>query len=358
MTKRLLTYSTVLFTRKTSSNAKRKPASKLRVNYESSDINSSSADNDEEAESTLVVKKNPIARQAIERNAATRQRSAATIIPPATAMKSLEQLSLSSAGPSYSAEALKELRTSTPNTPKDVGLDYDPLDIASKFANDRAQTSSSSDIPDPSVVAALKARRAMMAANPDYISLSATNTKHESRLQTVGGDEEAFLQSFVEDESGGGLKTDAEKAKIKKQAIREAIDSSGSEESDDEEMQAWESMQIRSGGYSSMKVETLEHKLKKSPAVMAPLPTLANVVGKLEGLLAGMMAEKDKKERIVEELTEQRAQIEKREKEVQELLRVKGEAYERLRRDVGGAKEVGRGLESFGDDKSVTMIDV
>ncbi|KAK6537909.1 hypothetical protein TWF694_010807 [Orbilia ellipsospora] len=335
-----------------------------------------------------VVKKSTISRQAVERGASTstssKDKPRTTLKPTTLPSQPFSQLSLTS-GPSYSKEALAELRTSTPTTPlnrgspqdeeEDVSMSdapaADPLNIAGKFAAERASTAAAAKdmaIPDQGTIKALKARRAMLAQNPDYISLSEDSAKAKgkgSRLQRTQDDEEEILETFVED--GGlalGRKAEREKQRRRREDIREAIDmverptddedgeGSGSEDENGE----WEADRIRTGGYGSSKRETLEEKLKKPPAAITPLPNFQEALGRLKGLLAGMNETMGEKAKRVEELLVEKEMIEQREVELQRLLKDTSEKYERLREEAGTALHVGRGLESFGDDASMTGI--
>ncbi|EPS39172.1 hypothetical protein H072_7094 [Dactylellina haptotyla CBS 200.50] len=337
----------------------------------------------------IVVKKSALTRQAVERSASTSQgpTAAAPKDKPRTTLKStalpsqpFSQLSLTSR-PSYSKEALAELKTSTPTTPMSRGspqddqdvpmadAPVDPLNVAGKFAAERASASVSArdlSIPDEGTIKALKARRAMLAQNPDYISLSEESAKSKgSRLQRTQDDEEEILETFVED--GGlalGRKAEREKQRRRREDIREAIDMV-ERPSDDEDASGggtedengeWEANRIRTGGYGSSKRETLEEKLRKPPAVITPLPSFHEAVGKLKDLLAGMNLAMGEKEQRVEELLSEKELIEQRELELQKLLKDTSEKYERLREEAGTALHVGRGLENFGDDTTGTGI--
>ncbi|KAF3907083.1 hypothetical protein ABW21_db0201659 [Orbilia brochopaga] len=280
----------------------------------------------------VVVKKSTLSRQAAERSAAQ----------------------------SYSKEALAELKGSTPTTPlsrqdgstedEDVPMadagSNDPLNVAGKFAAERAVPSTSA-IPDAGTIKALKARRAMLAQNPDYISLSdSTSSKNKSsgsRLQRQD-DDEVELETFVED--GGlalGRKAERDRDRRRREDIRTAIDA------DDETNGEWEANRVRTGGYGA-KRETLEEKLRKAPATITPLPSFADALARLKSVLEDMTVTAAQSAATVEELLAEREMIEQREAEVQALLKTTTEKYEKLREEAGAAIHVGRGLESFGSD--------
>ncbi|KAF3906461.1 hypothetical protein ABW20_dc0106030 [Dactylellina cionopaga] len=375
--------SAPVFKRKSASTKARKGINRSLISLDDPHDEEASTD-PPELSRPVVVKKSTLSRQAIQRNASSSQPAAAD--KPRTTLKSatlpsqpFSQLSLTSR-PSYSKEALAELKTSTPTTPlsrqspqdgEDVTMSDappDPLDVAGKFAAERASAATSAremSIPDEGMIKALKARRAMLAQNPDYISLSEDGAKGKgSRLQRTQDDEEEILETFVED--GGlalGKKAQREKERRRRKDIKEAIDmverpsDEEKENSDDEDENGeWEANRMRTGGYGSSKRENLEEKLRKPPAVIAPLPNFQEAMEKLKDILAGMNQMMEQKAERVEELVAEREMIEQREQELQTLLKDTSEKYERLREEAGTALHVGRGLESFGDDSASTGI--
>ncbi|KAJ6264630.1 hypothetical protein Dda_0779 [Drechslerella dactyloides] len=362
-----------LFKRKTASNRTRKGITHPVITLDDPQEGETSIDAPTLSR-PVVVKKSTLSRQAVERNAAhsqDRERPRTTLKSTTLPSQPFSQLSLTSR-PTYSKEALAELKGSTPTTPishKDASTDEDtpmadagsndPLNVAGKFAAERAAPSNSA-IPDEGTIKALKARRAMLAQNPDYISLSDAS-KHKSgsasRLQRPDDDEEE-LETFVED--GGlalGRKAERERDRRRREDIRTAIDaverpsdaSDASNSEEDEDTGEWEANRIRTGGYSS-KRETLEEKLRKPPATITPLPSFGDALARLKGILEDMTVTAAQSAATVEELIAEREMIERREAEVQALLKSTADKYEKLREEVGAAVHVGRGLESFGGD--------
>ncbi|KAK6516618.1 hypothetical protein TWF506_006517 [Arthrobotrys conoides] len=389
-----------LFKRKSASTKTRKTINRSLISLEdphADDDNhkSSSAENtpkskDDSPELTrpIVIKKSILSRQTVVERSAS---SSSSITQPTTSSSKekpravlkkstilpsqpFSQLSLTSR-PSYSKEALAELKGSTPTTPlhrsndddTDISMSdappppssKDPLDVAGKFAVERASAAAAANelsIPDSGTIKALKARRALLAQNPDYISLS-DDVKKGSRLQKTQDDEEEILETFVED--GGlalGKKAEKEKERRRREDIREAIDmverpsDEDEDDSNDDGNGEWEADRLRTGGYGSNKRETLEEKLRKPPAVITPLPNFQEALANLKGILAGMNDTMEQKSKRVEELLSEKEMIEQREKELQKLLKETSEKYEQLRAEAGTALHVGRGLESFGDD--------
>ncbi|KAK6357247.1 hypothetical protein TWF718_001568 [Orbilia javanica] len=381
--------SAALFKRKSASTKTRKTVNRSLISLEDpheddvKDNDKSQSADSLELTRPIVVKKSTLSRQPVERGASSPSSTQQTVSkekPRATLKSSIlpsqpfSQLSLTSR-PSYSKEALAELKGSTPTTPlhrqnddedADISMSdapppppKDPLDVAGKFAAERASAAAAAtelSIPDSGTIKALKARRALLAQNPDYISLS-DDAKKGSRLQKTQDDEEEILETFVED--GGlalGKKAEREKERRRREDIREAIDmverpsDEDSEDSNDDGNGEWEANRLRTGGYGSNKRETLEEKLRKPPAVMTPLPNFQEALANLKGILAGMNDTVEQKSKRVEELLSEKEMIEQREKELQKLLKETSEKYERLRVEAGTALHVGRGLESFGDD--------
>ncbi|KAF3902246.1 hypothetical protein AA313_de0203501 [Arthrobotrys entomopaga] len=381
--------SAPVFKRKSASTKPRKAIARPLISLDDPHDEDTSSTASPELTRPSIVKKSTISRQAIERGASTstasKDKPRTTLKPTTLPSQPFSQLSLTS-GTSYSKEALAELRTSTPTTPLNRGSPQDeeedvamadapaadPLNVAGKFAAERASTAAAArdmSIPDQSTIKALKARRAMLAQNPDYISLSEDSAKSKgkgSRLQRTQDDEEEILETFVED--GGlalGKRAEREKARRRREDIKEAIDmverpsdgdgdgeGSGSEDENGE----WEADRIRTGGYGSSKRETLEERLRKPPAVITPLPSFQEALGRLKDMLADMNETMGVKAKRVEELLVEKEMIEQREVELQRLLKDTSEKYERLREEAGTALHVGRGLESFGDDTSMTGI--
>ncbi|KAF3147206.1 hypothetical protein TWF703_000046 [Orbilia oligospora] len=384
--------SPLLFKRKSASTKTRKTINRSLISLEDphaedNQITEKTSQSTDTPELTrpIVIKKSTLSRQNNpERSASSpsslAQPSTSKDKPRPTLKKStilpsqpFSQLSLTSR-PSYSKEALAELKGSTPTTPlhrnndddTDISMSdapppasKDPLDVAGKFAVERASAAAAANelsIPDSGTIKALKARRALLAQNPDYISLS-DDVKKGSRLQKTQDDEEEILETFVED--GGlalGKRAEKEKERRRREDIREAIDmverpsDEDEEDSNDDGNGEWEANRLRTGGYGSNKRETLEEKLRKPPAVITPLPNFQEALANLKGILAGMNDAMEQKSKRVEELLSEKEMIEQREKELQKLLKETSEKYEQLRAEAGTALHVGRGLESFGDD--------
>ncbi|KAK6509339.1 hypothetical protein TWF481_004092 [Arthrobotrys musiformis] len=349
---------TPIFKRKSASAKPRKNISRPLISLEDPHL-------DEQTDSTskpLVIKKSSLSRQITDSTnpSTSKEKPRAALKPSTLPSNSFSQLTLTSR-PTYSKEALAELKGSTPTTPlhkNDADTPMpdapeDPLNVSGKFAAERAsaaQAAKDLSIPDSTTIKALKARRALLAQNADYISLSSSSKG--GRLKPQDDDED--LETFVED--GGlalGKRAEREKERRRREDIKEAIDMverpSDEEDSNDEENGEWEENRLRTGGYGSNR-ESIEEKLRKPPAVITPLPDFQEALANLKGILAGMNEQMEEKSKRVEELLSEKEMIEQREKELQALLKETSEKYERLRVEASTALHVGRGLESFGDD--------
>lgn len=250
---------------------------------------------EEEEETPFVVKKSALSRKAIERAAAARIGSRVVSLPklPSTTTQV-------PSNKTYSKEYLDELRSSTPSTPlaavlkdgEEMDIDVlddsndisreDPLGTISKFGTSAAPlstltTSSTTNIPDESLVRVLKARREERARKSkekgrgkDFISFSGDNSqgsnedgedennedgygnlrlrtskkKKESRLQRVDlfDDDDAELQQYVQDDEKLILanskysrrKAQDEQRRRKQGMIQEALDFAAEEDGDDD----------------------------------------------------------------------------------------------------------------------------
>ncbi|KAF8469689.1 nineteen complex-related protein 2-domain-containing protein [Kalaharituber pfeilii] len=192
-----------------------------------------------DADTSFTIKKSALSRKALERSALARAGARTLPLPHLPDDSGAE--SSGSTG-LYSKEYLEELRSATPSAPvpskgagdgdgdtdvvmQDSTPAEDPLGTLSKFGTTAtaAAASSSTSIPDPALVKALKARRAaaaVAAADPksgiskDYISLapgsesdsdpaSRSQKKKHSRLthptSFLDEDDDPELASFVND---------------------------------------------------------------------------------------------------------------------------------------------------------------
>lgn len=322
-------------------------------------------DDDSGGSAVFTPKKSNLSRQAIEKNAL--RKSIANNL-------SSEHLSLRQTEdrPSYSADHLNELKTSTPSTPKDLRSQTDineangkELDLVSKFGSDLAFRDSDSAIPTDAEIREKKERRARLAKEQDFISLSDEDAqeqedsdgersllpyakqrpskKEETRLVR---DDEDIAEGFDEFVSDGrialGKKAEREQKKQQKAAMRDMIneaeggdDSADSEDdSEAERHAAYEAAQTRKGMDGLRREDqSTRPRRPRTPPRITPLPTLAGCLEKLTQKLAGMEYARMQKVRRLEEIKKEQEDIRTREEEIQQLLKETGERYEKLRQE-------------------------
>lgn len=327
----------------------------------------SMTEDDGSGESAVFTpKKSNLSRQAIEKNA-LRKSIANNLSSDHLPFRQTEDR------PSYSADHLNELKTSTPSTPKDLrsqsNIDDEygkALDLASKFGSDLAFQDSISAIPTDAEIREKKERRARLAKEQDFISLSdedaqeqedsdgersllpyakqkSSKKKEETRLVR---DDEDIAEGFDEFVSDGRIalsrKAEREQKKRQEVAMRDLIneaeggnDSADSEDdSEAERHAAYEAAQTRKGmdGLRRDKQSTRPRRPRTPPRI-TPLPTLAGCLEKLKQRLAGMEYARLQKVRRLEEIKKEKEDIRIREEEIQQLLKETGERYEKLRQE-------------------------
>lgn len=361
------------------SSLKSKQKSKLRLSFGPGET--SMADGDDTASEVITPKRPGLGRRVLEKNALQRT--------PSTTGSSSHlpfRVGQEQDGPSYGEDYLKELRDSTPSTPKHTDTDGEnerkELDITAKFG-ELIQTSGASAIPSEAEIREKKARRARLATEQDYISLeggeegeedymAVDHRKEDTRLVR---DDEDFAEGFDEYVEDGkislGRKAEREQQRRQREQMRDLIDdaegSSEEEDSDAERNAAYEASQTRAGMDGMERDRRGASSRAKTPPKVSSLPSLAGVLGQLRGSLAE--AEGSKKLLLVrmEELRKEKADIAVREVEIQTLIKDAGEQYEKLRLDAGlapGGKGLpgdatpqDRGLESLGHSAVVSRVD-
>lgn len=329
------------------------------------------AEEDDEPTTVFTPKKSNLSRQAQERNA-LRKNFAAAIPADQLPLRQTEDR------PSYSADALSELKSSTPSTPKDLATKSDidadqkrELDLASKFGSELAFRTDSA-IPTDAEIQEKKQRRARLAKQQDFIGLdsegedesqedsqesndehsllpyarSKPSKKQETRLVRDDEDIAEGFEEFVEDgRIALGRKAEREQRrrhKVEMQAmIQEAEGKSGSEGSseDDSERErraAYEVAQTKAGMDGLKKEERgAQPRRPRTPPRITPLPTLAGCIEKLEAELAKKQHAKQVKLVRLEEVRKELTDIAERKIELQKLLDEAAENYRRLRADAG-----------------------
>ena len=342
--------------------SKSKKSSSTRVSFGLG--GTSMTEDDDSGESAVFTpKKSNLSRQAIEKNA-LRKSIANNLSSEHLPLRQTEDR------PSYSVDHLNELKTSTPSTPKDLRSQSDindgsgkELDLVSKFGSDLAFQDSDSAIPTDAEIREKKERRARLAKEQDFISLSDDDAqeqedsdgersllpyakqrlskKEETRLVR---DDEDIAEGFDEFVSDGrialGKKAEREQKKQQKAAMRDMIneaeggdDSADSEDdSEAERHAAYEAAQTRKGMDGLRREDqSTRPRRPRTPPRITPLPTLAGCVEKLKQKLAGMEYARMQKVRRLEEIKKEQEDIRIREVEIQQLLKETGERYEKLR---------------------------
>jgi hypothetical protein len=328
----------------------------------------------EDQESEVVIpKRHGLGRKAIERSAGQHDIS----------QKISARINQDQDRPTYSNDYLKELRDSTPSTPKTSTDDEQSkaVDVAAKFG-EVMTVSGQSHIPSEAEIREKKARRARLAmehgagAEEDFISLDDDENAHVDDWDAVARgekpapdtrlirDDEDFAEGFEEYVEDGkislGRKAEREKKQKDREAMRELInDAEGISDEDDsdlEEKAAYEAAQTKAAmGHG--KSDGIDRP--KTPPKMTSLPRLATSFERLRLSLASMQNAKTQMIARMEELRKEKADIADREIEIQAMIKEAGDNYERLKTEAGvdptvvdeaskGALEKSRGLESIG----------
>jgi hypothetical protein len=291
--------------------------------------------------------------------------------------------------PRYSKEYLDELQSSTPNTPAAATtpgeypeeMDLDPSELEGALIVETeavAPSTAGTTILTEAEIRERKERRIRLAKEQNFLSLededdaedgsSMQKKKDDTRLRPDDEELGEGFDDFVED-GGLSLGRRAEKERKKRDRLQmaelinaaEGHASDSSSDSDAERRIAYEAAQSRAG------LDGLK-KPRKNPAAdrpqipskIAPLPNLAECLAHLQNSLRSMEVDITAKRLRAQKLRTERAEILKREAEVQALLDETGKKYQEAmgRRegengaipDPASASElVGqRGLESLG----------
>lgn len=322
------------------------------------------ADDGERESEVITPKRHGLGRRALERSAA--QQSASSRLSEQFPVRE----GLGQDRPNYSNDYLKELRESTPSTPK-TSTDEEQdrtVDVAAKFG-EVMKVSAPSAIPGDAEIREKKARRARLAQEQDYISLddpagdeelAVANHENGERDTRLLRDDEDFAEGFDDFVEDGrislGRKAEREQRRRHREEMQELINGaegpSDEEDSDMDEKAAYEATQTR----AAMGKGRHEIDRPRTPPKMTSLPRLANGLERLRTTLAGMEQSKGQMVNRMEELRKEKADIAVREVEIQALIKEAGENYEKLRIEAGvtsgseeGVSAPGdRGLENFG----------
>ncbi|KAJ5936670.1 hypothetical protein N7466_003120 [Penicillium verhagenii] len=339
----------------------------------------SMADEEDEPSEVVIPKRHGLGRKAVERSATQRNQ-----LPSGAAETLSERFGRDQDRPSYSNDYLKELRDSTPSTPKSTTDNEQDrtVDVAAKFG-EVMTVSGQAAIPSAAEIREKKARRARLAlehtansTEEDFMALDdgaisdddwdaiarGERTAENSKDTRLVRDDEDFAEGFEEYVEDGkislGKNAEREQKRKQREAMRELIDDaerpSDEEDSDVEEKAAYEATQTKAA---------MGHKQDtdrpRTPPKMTSLPKLANSFDRMRTALAGMENAKTQMIRRMEDLRVEKADIALREVEIQGMIKEAGDNYERLKKEAGGdqvtngdtsagALEKSRGLESIG----------
>ncbi|KAK4646893.1 uncharacterized protein QC761_100660 [Podospora bellae-mahoneyi] len=285
--------------------------------------------------------------------------------------------------PKYSKKYLEELQSSTPATPANVqivddvdAMDLDPSELDGALV---VQAASSTDLVSQGPAAAAhvlsaaeirerKDRRARLAREgvvADFVSLDSgsdsefpqqssrvvipSQKKKKSDTRLIREDEdlgEGYDDYVQDDPLALGKKAERDAARRHRAEIAELINAAESDaESDDSEAErraAYEAAQRRAGMDGLHKPEEGEENIAGDAVPrMKPLPKLNEVLKRMNDIVQGLELEFKQKQVVVQSLEKEREEIEKREKEVQEILNQAGAKYQAV---VAGAANGGDGV--------------
>ncbi|KAH8701051.1 nineteen complex-related protein 2-domain-containing protein [Talaromyces proteolyticus] len=361
------------------SSLKPKHKSKLRLSFGPGET--SMVDDGDDASGVVTPKRPGLGRRVLEKNALQKTPSttgSATHLPFRVGQEQDR--------PAYGEDYLKELRDSTPSTPKatDSENDRKEIDVTAKFG-EVMQMSGATAIPSEAEIREKKARRARLANEPEYISLEvedeaeedymALDHKKEKEQTRLVRDDEDFAEGFDEFVEDGkislGRKAEREQQRRQREQMRELINeaegSSEEEDSDAERNAAYEAAQTRAGMDGMERERRGNSSRPKTPPKIASLPNLPGVLGRLRANLAEAEGSKKLLLDRMEELRKEKADIAVREVEIQALIKDAGEQYEKLRLEAGltpggdglpgDATPNDRGLESLGGSLTVSRVD-
>ncbi|KAK4176368.1 nineteen complex-related protein 2-domain-containing protein [Triangularia setosa] len=283
--------------------------------------------------------------------------------------------------PKYSKEYLEELQSSTPATPQNVqvvddgdAMDLDPSELdgalvvqsatstglVSQGPTAAAHVLSAAEIRERKDRRARLAREGVIASSSDFISLDSgsdsefpqqcssrvvlSQRKKKSDTRLIAEDEdlgEGYDEYVQDNPLALGKKAERDAARRHRAEIAELINAAESDaESDDSEAErraAYEAAQRRAGMDGLHKPEEDDKNIAGDAVPrMKPLPKLTEVLKKMNEIAQGLEDEFKRKQAVVQSLEKEREEIEKREKEVQEILNQAGAKYQAVVAGVGG----------------------
>ncbi|KAJ7451559.1 nineteen complex-related protein 2-domain-containing protein [Mycena latifolia] len=290
----------------------------------------------------------------------------------------LDQASISPhRGPTYNQAYLNELKASTPSSraplpsgdPYDADMSMDigdmSVDISMQDIDRSDVFDSATSIPSESSIKVAKERRERLrnttaSGAEDFISLSVTKRPDESqgphpesRLmreedELGEGDDEFAEYTSAQERIALGKKGKKAEASKRRDAMKEMI---ADAEETDEETEEWEQEQIRRGAQApidvspAMKVKEIYKPAPIPPAT--PLPSLGPAMNRLAQQLAQLTASHAVNTTALNNLAQERKEIEEREKEMRQMV----ERAEAKRAWFGQFREWVEGVAGFLDEK-------
>ncbi|OJJ98199.1 hypothetical protein ASPACDRAFT_53191 [Aspergillus aculeatus ATCC 16872] len=354
------------------SNLKTKQKSKLRLSFGPGETSMTDNSGDGENESEVVMpKRHGLGRRVLEKSAFQRSLTPSGAGNPPSLRVGPEQ-----DRPSYSQDYLKELRESTPSTPKATSTEEEEnknktIDVAAKFG-EVMKVSAPAAIPSQAEIREKKARRARLAkehgslstTEKDFISLDVggddddewdlQGRREQAEHTRLVRDDEDFAEGFDEFVEDGrislGRKAEREQQRRQREEMRELIDDaealSEEDDSDVEEKAAYEAKQARAAMGNSHR-DSIDRP--KTPPKVTSLPRLAHSLERLRMNLAVLETSKAQMVDRMEELRKEKADIAVREVEIQVLIKEAGDTYEKLKQEAEASSGV-EGNQSAADD--------
>lgn len=340
---------------RSNSTLKKKKPTSSRLSFGPGEIISGDAAEALEDDEAFTPKKATLGRRVIESNALRKS------IP----YQGLPDREDDKERPTYSKDYLNELKSSTPNTPKDLkvlhataegedGLDASELEGAIIIDIDKKPDVAF--IPSEAEIREKKERRARLAHEQDFISfnddggstrqlsLLPQRKKVESRLVREDEDLGEGFDEFVDDgRISLGKKQEKEAKRRQRKEMADMIhhaEGSSDEESDDSEADrraAYEAAQTRAGMDGLHKPsDDSDSGAAQMPARITPLPGLAECLERLRATMSTMEQDMERRHKNMAELEKEKSEILARELEVQELLKQAGARYAALKADSNG----------------------
>ncbi|XP_006462556.1 hypothetical protein AGABI2DRAFT_179259 [Agaricus bisporus var. bisporus H97] len=277
---------------------------------------------------------------------------------PSSVPSNLDQATISlNDGPKYDQAYLNELKANTPSSRP--SMNTEPVSASGELDSsiqvidvDMVVEDGTTVIHSESMVKNAKDRRERLrktgiSNEEDYVSLSVTKREDidagphpESRLareedELGEGDDEFAEYTSAQERIALGKKARKKAAVDRRTAMQELIADADEE---DEETMEWEQEQLRRGGHRTPELAPAAAKKVYKPAPIPPiasLPTLTPALTRLSGQLAKITTSHVKNTAALENIAQEREAVEKREKEMREM--------------VGSAEEKRAWFESFRD---------